>query len=394
MPLDLLQKLLTLRDLPFRRIVGLISGTSADGVDVAIIEAHGCGMATRMQLLAFETVPFEKALQQRILSLPEGNVAQLCEMNFLLGRAFAHATLEVAQHAGLAPQELHLIGSHGQTARHHPPNPGQAVPSTLQIGEGSLIAEWTGLPVFCDFRVADIAAGGQGAPLMPLAERLIFHQPQRVRALLNIGGIANITVLRDDPNEVMAFDIGPGNMALDAVAHSASRGSQAYDHSGQLAARGQIDAVLLAELLAHPYFSLRPPKSTGREMFGQHFVAPLIARYDDRLTDLAATLSQLTVEAIALAIAHFITPCSAVVEVLVSGGGVHNHDLMQRLSRRLAPIPVASIATLGVNPDAKEAIGFALLANEALFGHAGNLPSATGARGPRLLGKLVLPPLG
>jgi anhydro-N-acetylmuramic acid kinase len=392
---DPLRELLALRELEARCIVGLISGTSADGIDAALCEVRGSGEATRVRALAFETVPIEAQIKHRIWSLPDGAAQNVCGLNFLLGEAFARAALAVIARAGVPRAEVHLIGSHGQTARHQPPGPGVAVPSTLQIAEGAVIAERTGLPVVCDFRVADVAAGGHGAPLIPLVDYLLFRHPTRVRALLNLGGIANITLLGATMSEVLAFDTGPANMALDAVARAASGGETSFDRDGALAAAGHPDRALLDELLAHPYFALPPPKSTGRELFGRGFVYPLLDRYAGRLADLQATLVELTAESIGLAVERFLLPRGAIAELLVSGGGVHNPCLMARLAARLgrASIAVASLAEAGMDPDAKEAIGFAVLANETLHCHQGNIPSATGARGPRVLGKLVLPPL-
>jgi anhydro-N-acetylmuramic acid kinase len=390
---DLLQELIALRERPRRRIVGLISGTSADGIDAALCEIGGSGASTALELLRFETFPLAPEIKHRIWNLPDGPAQNICALNFLLGEAFAEAALAVIALAGLEPREVDLIGSHGQTARHQPPGAAEPTPSTLQIGEAAVIAERTGLPVICDFRVADMAAGGHGAPLIPLVDHLLFHDPEHPRALLNLGGIANVSVLRGGLEGVLAFDTGPANMALDAVARAASSGERSYDHDGALAASGRIDQELLEELLGHPYFELSPPKSTGRETFGRDFVYPLLDRHAGRLPDLMATLSELTVESVSRALERFVLPEGAIAELLVSGGGVHNLHLMERLRSRLAPLPVLSLSSVGMDPDAKEAIGFAVLANETLHSHQGNIPRATGARGPRVLGKLALPPL-
>lgn len=393
METDPLTRLILLRELPARRIVGLMSGTSADGIDVAIVEVSGSGVDTNVQQLAFDSVPIEDSLKHRIWSLPDDHAANICELNFLLGEAFASAALQVIAGAGLTTVQLHLIGSHGQTARHQPPGKGVTVPSTLQIAEGAVIAEHTGLPVICDFRVADVAAGGQGAPLIPLVDYLLFKPEQGCRALLNLGGIANVTVLFPERERVMAFDTGPANMALDAVARAATKGRSTFDRDGHLAARGSVDSSLLQELLSHPFFALSPPKSTGRQTFGRDFIYPLLDRCKDSLPDLMATLSQLTAETVGQAFDQFVLPRAQVEVVFVSGGGVHNPDLMHRLTRRLAPLPVQSVEATGMDPDAKEAIGFAVLANESLFCNPGNLPAATGSRGSRVLGKFILPPL-
>jgi len=388
---DHLTSLLRLRELPARRIAGLMSGTSADGIDVAVVEIRGSGEATEVELLAFDTVPIEPGFKEHIWNLPDGPALTLCDLNFLLGEAFAQATEHVVEEAGLTLEDLHLIGAHGQTAPPQPPGEG-TIPSTLQIGEGAVIAERTGVPVICDFRVADVAAGGQGAPLIPLVDHLLFRQPDRVLALLNLGGIANVTVLTPRPEQIIAFDTGPANMALDAVARATSDGRWAFDLDGQLAACGEVDREVLDELLALPYFARRPPKSTGRELFGRDFVYPLLDRFSERAADLLATLTQLTAETVGRALDDFVLGQHDVAQVYVSGGGVHNPELMRRLAERLAPLPVDSLAAAGMDPDAKEAVGFAVLANETLFCRPGNLPSATGAQGPRVLGKIVLPP--
>jgi anhydro-N-acetylmuramic acid kinase len=247
------------------------------------------------------------------------------------------------------------------------------------------------VPVICDFRVRDVAAGGEGAPLVPLVDYLLFRAGGRVRALQNIGGIANVTVVPDRREGVFAFDTGPGNMCLDAVAAVASGGAERYDAGGVRAARGRVDAALLAELHAHPFFAQAPPRSSGREMFGSGFTAGLIDRFRARLDDLLATLTRFTAESIRRAYREHVEPRTPVDEVLVSGGGVHNPVLMAHLTDLFAPVPVRSTADVGVDPDAKEAIAFAVLANETLYGAPGNVPAATGAAGARVLGKIVPP---
>jgi anhydro-N-acetylmuramic acid kinase len=378
-------------------VIGLMSGTSADGIDVAIVEIAGSYRDTRAELLHFCSLPLAPALRRRIWGLPDGKSANICELNFLVGEAFADAVKTALAQAKLSASDVHLVGSHGQTARHQPPPTasqsskadGYAVPCTLQIGEGAVIAERTGLPVICDFRVADMAAGGHGAPLIPLVDFLLFSK-RAPCVLLNLGGIANITVVDDDPEAVLAFDTGPANMALDAVARAATGGHQNFDHDAAIARQGQVDRGLLTRLLEHPYFDLQPPKSTGREAFGRDFVYPLLDSFSERLPDLMATLVELTVESIARAIERFVSPQRAIKELIASGGGVHNPLVMFRLAERLAPIPVCSSEKAGLDPDAKEALGFAILANETLFGNPGNLVGATGAKGRRLLGKICL----
>jgi anhydro-N-acetylmuramic acid kinase len=381
---DPLQRLLDLRARPTRRIIGLLSGTSADGTDAALCELAGAGEATRLVSCTFMTTPFPRALRERIFRLAQADATELCDLDVLLGEAFAVAALEVCVAAGVAIEDVDLIGSHGQTAVHHPRSAGH-LGATLQIGEAAVIAERTGRPVVSDFRVRDVAAGGEGAPLVPLVDHLLFRKRGTRRALQNIGGIANVTLVGDALADLVAFDNGPGNMPLDAVARAASGGAEAFDAGGQRAARGHVDAALLVDLHAHPYLTKPLPKSTGRETFGKDFVYPLLARYSDRLDDLLATLTRFVAEAIARSYREALP--APPDEVYVSGGGALNPTLMAHLTALLAPVPVATSAMLGVDPEAKEAIAFAVLANETLFGHAGNVPAVTGAAGPRVLGK-------
>ncbi|MGI8767500.1 MAG: anhydro-N-acetylmuramic acid kinase [Propionibacteriaceae bacterium] len=372
---------------PSRLVVGLMSGTSVDGIDAALVKITGAGPGVEVELLAFGTYPLEDHLKVLVHNSFEGMARELCELNFLLGEAFAGAVANLCADADRPLIDVDLIGSHGQTI-YHIPRSAPGVPSTLQLGEAAVIAERTGVPVVCDFRVRDMAAGGEGAPLVPYADFLLFAAPGSRRALQNIGGIANVTLVADRADELIAFDTGPGNMIIDALARAITGDPDAVDTDGRLSATGAVDEDLLAELLAHPYFSTDPPKTTGRELFGRNFADQLIIGYDvDRLTDLLATVVAFTADTIADAYRRFLLPAGRIDEVLVSGGGVHNATLMARLTDRLAPIPVRTPP--GLDPDAKEAVAFALLANETLCGNPGNVPSATGARHPVLLGKIV-----
>lgn len=383
---DPVERFLHLRRLPSRLVVGLLSGTSADGTDAAVCEISGAGENTRLKVLSFVTNPFERRLRERIFALAVADASELCELDVLLGEAFAEATHAAVAAAGLTLADVHLIGSHGQTAAHRPRSAGK-LGATLQIGEAAVIAERTGLPVVSDFRVRDVAAGGEGAPLVPLVDFFLFRQPGTPRALQNIGGIANVTLVRDAVDDTIAFDNGPGNMLLDAVARAASAGQEPFDRDGLRAARGRIDPALLAELLSHPYLSLPPPKSTGRELFGKDLAYPLLGRYEGRLDDLLATLTRFSAEAIARSYRELLPVPPA--EVYVSGGGALNSTLMRHLGELVSPVPVRTTDALGIDPKAKEAIAFAVLANEMLFGNPGNIPTATGAAGPRLLGKIT-----
>jgi anhydro-N-acetylmuramic acid kinase len=368
-----------------RLVIGLLSGTSADGTDAALCAIEGVDDTTRCTVRGFVSTPFARPLRERIFRLAEANATELCDLDVLLGQSFADAAIAVAAAAGVPLADVDLIGSHGQTAVHHPRSAGR-IGATLQIGEASVIAERTGCPVVSDFRVRDVAAGGEGAPLVPLADHLLFHAPGRKRALQNIGGIANVTLVGERLADMVAFDNAPGNMPLDTVARAASDGAEAFDRDGRRAARGKIDAALLTELHRHPFLGQPPPKSTGREDFGKEFVYPLLTRFGDRKDDLLATLTRFSAEAIARSYREALPAMPD--EVFVSGGGALNPTLMRHLVELLAPIPVQSLAALGVDPEAKEAIAFAVLANQTLFGAPGNVPAVTGASGPRVLGKL------
>ncbi len=391
---DPVARLFALRGQASRLVVGLMSGTSADGVDAALCRLSGQGESTRAQVLSYAEVAFSRALRERIFALSGADAAELCDMNVLLGEAFADAALAVCQQAGVPIMDVDLIGSHGQTSVHRPRSAGQ-MGSTQQIGEPAVIAERTGRPVISDFRVRDIAAGGEGAPLVPLVDHLLFRAPGR--ALQNIGGIANVTLVGKTLDDVLAFDNGPGNMALDAVARAASRGLDGYDVDGRRAARGVVDDALLAELHRHPYLTQSPPKSTGRELFGRAFAYPLLDRWKHRapavaggqpLDDLLATLTRFSAEAIGRSYREHLPTFPH--EVFISGGGALNPTLMGHLRQVCAPAKVNDMSALGVDPRAKEALAFAVLAHETLFGHPGNVPRATGARGPRVLGKITL----
>jgi anhydro-N-acetylmuramic acid kinase len=385
---DPLARLLALRELPARLVVGLMSGTSADGADAALCEIAGSGDDLRARVLAHVTIPFARSLRERLYALAEADAAEVCELDVLIGEAFAQAAHEVCRAAGVLIGAVHLVASHGQTAAHRPRSAGQ-IGGTMQIAEAAVIAERTGRPVISDFRVRDMAAGGEGAPLVPLVDHLLFRAPGRRRAIQNIGGIANVTLVGGGLDEVIAFDNGPGNMALDAVARAASRGVEAFDVDGRRAARGQIDAALLAELNRHPYLDRPPPKSTGRELFGKSFVYPLLDAWDGRpLDDLLATLTRFTAEAIARSYREHLPVFPD--EIYLCGGGASNPTLRAHLTALCTPALVSDTAAFGVHPDAKEALAFAVLANETLFGHPGNVPAATGAAGPRVLGKITL----
>ncbi len=373
-----------------RRIVGLMSGTSLDGVDAALVEIIGGVPPASVRLVSFFTRPYTAVERARIRAVlrPRVRLAELTATNAWLGELFADAALAVIAQAGLAPRDVDAIGSHGQTVWHIPPAPGE-MGATLQLGEPCVIAECTGVLTVADFRPRDMAAGGHGAPLVPFTDYLLFRDNAVASVLLNIGGIANLTYLPRGctPGDVVAFDTGPGNMLLDGYLRHATRGRMSYDTDGRLAAAGTVRDGLLAQLLAHPFFAQPPPKSTGREAFGEAYLASLhLPTAPPDRADIAATLTALTAESIARAVRTWVR--GPVDRLIVSGGGAFNPTLCAALAARLH-IPQVPLASLGHHPAAKEAVAFALLAHATLCGVPNNLPAATGATHPVVLGKIV-----
>lgn len=374
-----------LRRKPARVVVGLISGTSADGIDACLARIEGSGAATRATTLAFTTVPYPDDVRRAVLALHAGSVADLARWNVALGARFAEAALAVIAQAGLDPRGVDLVGSHGQTVLHLPRE------ATVQIAEPAVIAERTGLPVVADFRQRDIAAGGEGAPLVPWVDWLTLRRGDgRPRAVQNLGGVANVTLVTASADDVAAFDTGPANGPIDAAAALATGGARSYDADGRLAAAGRVHEEVVAELLADDRFLGRaPPKSASRETWGEAWVAGLAARRPSLAgADLVATLTEFVARSVADAYRRFL-PLAGVADAVVSGGGVENPVLMGRLRSLLAPLPVASSADLGIDPAAREALAFAVLANETLHGHPGNLPRVTGARRAAVLGTIT-----
>jgi len=362
------------------KVAGVISGTSADGIDVAVLEFEHT-----YHVLGHHTVPYPPEVREAILAVSNAtaHIGTIARLNYLVGELFADAVDQTCRKIGLPMASLNLIGSHGQTNFHEglPVDyHGYRIASTMQIGEPAVIAKRTGVITIADFRADDIAAGGTGAPLVPLLDLLTFKDRERCRAALNIGGIANVTVIPANASveDVIAFDTGPGNMVIDTL-----MGEARFDRDGATARSGQIDQPLLTELLEDPYFLLAPPKCAGREQFGGNFAQRFRGLSQP---DGAATATELTVQSIAKALCHY----PRVDELIVSGGGVHNSYLMERL-RMAVPMEVKSSAEYGVDPDAKEAIAFAVLAYESFHGRPGNLPRATGARAAVILGKSSVP---
>jgi anhydro-N-acetylmuramic acid kinase len=397
-------------------VLGLMSGTSADGIDVALArvgERATRGQLTgrtkdrprhkiRSELVAHATLPMNAAVRKEVLRIAEGGACtagEISQLNFHVGEEFAAAAIAACRKFHVSLSRVELIGSHGQTIFHQ----GNAVPylgrktaSTLQIGEPAVIAGRTGIPTVGDFRVADIAAGGQGAPLVPYVDWLLFGGTGIGRVALNLGGIGNVTVLARGakPEQVMAFDTGPGNMVIDALVAHFTKGSERFDRNARMARKGRCFNSLLEELLKDPYLELRPPKSTGREYYGREFAAKLLgkaAKYRMRPEDLVRTATVFSALSAVDALNRFVLQRVKIEQVIVSGGGARNPLIMAQLATAMAPVEVVSSSEVGVDVDAKEAYAFALLAYESWNGRAGNLPSATGARRAVVLGKICRP---
>jgi len=373
---------------PSPLFLGLISGTSADGIDAALVRFADDGEHAPCELVAGRTFPWEGALRARLVHLGQGgdctSLDDFGALDVQVARAFAEAALALLDAAGVAPPAVRAIGSHGQTVRHRPET---RFPFTLQIGDGNVIAERTGITTVADFRRRDVAAGGHGAPLLPALHAALLHSPDESRAVLNLGGIANLTLLprasQDSPGDVRGFDTGPANALLDAWCERHTGAS--FDAGGAFAARGRVDDALLAQLLADPWFAQSPPKSTGREQFHLDWLQARLGQASPTPEDVQATLLELTAATIADAL-RATQPGTA--RVLACGGGVHNPQLLQRIAARLPGVVVESTAVHGVDPDFVEAMGFAWLARQTLASRPGNLPTVTGARGPRVLGAI------
>lgn len=375
-------------------VIGLMSGTSADGVDAALVDLQGAPPSLQWKLLGHIHHPYLPDIQAEVLACARaeiGDIPGLCRINFALGEVFAEAALEIIQFCGLKAEQVDLIGSHGQTVWHIPT--GEHA-STLQIGEAAVIAERTGITTIHNFRTRDMAAGGQGAPLTSYTDVLMFSHPTRVRVCQNIGGIANLTFLppAGQPQyQPLALDTGPGNMLLDDAVRRISSGTENCDRDGLRAARGRVHASLLGDWLRNePYFVLRPPKTTGRELFTRAYGERLWQQAQQRGLsddDFVATLTALTALTIADAYHNFLPLMPE--EIIVSGGGALNPTLMDMLRDELVPARLIPSDELGLPSEAKEAAAFALLAYETWHNRPASLPSATGARHPSVLGSIT-----
>ena len=387
-----------------RHVVGMMSGTSVDGVDAALVEISGTDSEPKVKLLAFENKPYPPQVREKIFSLftpANATVDKVGYMNFLLGEIYAKSALSVIEKAGMKPEKIDVIGSHGQTIWHAPiPESPDGIPVayTVQIGEGSVIAERTGILTVSDFRVADMAAGGQGAPLVPFSEYLLYRREKETILLQNIGGIGNMTVMPAGakPRDVFAFDTGPGNMIIDAVISAVTGGEKTYDAGGETAAKGRVCNALLDILKEEPYYRQPLPKTTGREHFGVQYTAKILSWWKENpipVEDLLATVTDLTAYSIADAYERYVLPKYRASEIIVGGGGSYNATLLRFMKERFAPhgVAVRTQEDLGLSSDAKEAVAFALMADCCMRGKANTLPSVTGAEHPAVMGKISQP---
>ena len=380
-------------------VLGLMSGTSADGIDVALARISGAPPNLNAKLLGHTSVKFPSALQKEILRVAEQHsitAGALSQLNFRLGELLGGAAIAACRHFRVPPSKVALIGSHGQTIFHQgkPANfLGRPTASTLQIGEPAIIAAHTGITTVGDFRPADIALGGQGAPLVPYADYLLYRHPKLGRVSLNLGGIANITVLPPaaKPHQVFAFDTGPANMLIDALVVHFTHNRQRYDKNARLAQQGSAIPALLDELMRDPYLKLPPPKSTGREYYGRIYLEKLLRlgrRHKATPNDLIRAATLFTALSIVDALNRFVLRKTKIHQLIISGGGAHNPLILAQLAAALPQIEIVRSPQLGVREDAKEAFAFAILAYETFHGRPSNLPSATGARRPAILGKI------
>jgi anhydro-N-acetylmuramic acid kinase len=382
------------------RVLGMMSGTSADGIDVALARISGAPPAISANFEQHYHIRFPAPVREAILRLANGaptTTAEISQLNFRLGEEFARAAIAACKRWRIPLRQISLIGSHGQTVFHQGAPTrflGQRVASTLQIGEPSIIAERTGVTTMADFRPADMAAGGQGAPLVPFVDYLLYRDPKIGRVALNIGGIANLTVIPAGARaeRVFAFDTGPGNMIVDAIVEITTRERHRYDRDARIAIRGKTIPALLRRLLSDKYLRKLPPKTTGREQFGRAYAEMVVAwgkRHRATPENLIRTATVFTSLSIADALRRFVLPRARVDELIVAGGGARNPLLMAQLAAALPEIEIVPASEFGISAEAKEAFAFAVLAYEAYHGRANNLPSATGARHPAAMGKLA-----
>ncbi|MCY3985476.1 MAG: anhydro-N-acetylmuramic acid kinase [Candidatus Dadabacteria bacterium] len=384
-----LRKIISKRE---RLVVGLMSGTSMDGIDAALVRIRGSGEGTEVRIEEFICREYSDTARRFLLSHDSLDTAAVSDLNFLLGREFADSVFDLLSKAGLRTTEVDLIGTHGQTVFHNPPSHG-GVSSTLQLGEADIICEATGITTVGDFRTRDVAAGGEGAPLIPYLDRLLFGRIGRNIIAQNIGGISNCTLVTNNLGELLAFDTGPGNSLVDSVVRFASNGKSNFDKDAAIAKQGSVRKDILHKLMKNPYFDMKPPKSTGKELFGDRMARELFAFVEEgsvSLPDLLRTLVEFTVSSIVLAYDRFIRPRANIEEVVLSGGGARNPVMVSSLREKLSPTRLCLLDEYGIVVEAKEALGFALLANETVCANRANMPEVTGAREATVLGKISI----
>ncbi|MGE7881486.1 anhydro-N-acetylmuramic acid kinase AnmK [Bacillus sp. NPDC094077] len=380
-------------------IAGIMSGTSLDGIDVALVHIEGNGVDSKVELIHFTTVPFCNDIKneiQQALSIDTSNVQLICSLNFKLGLCFANAVKEVCKKADLSLEQLDLIGSHGQTIYHQPKKDGNIISSTLQIGEPAVIAYKTETTVISNFRTMDMAAGGQGAPLVPYSEIILYKHQTKNRLLQNIGGIGNVTVIpsKRSNKSVIAFDTGPGNMVIDEVCQRLFH--LPYDQNGGIAKQGVVVDEMLTYCMSHPFLEMNPPKSTGRERFGKEFVNELLKRFEKHNKEnILTTVTMFTASTIVHHYKKFIFPLYEIDEVILGGGGSYNDTLVEMIRNGLREekCRIRTQEDIGHSSAAKEAIAFAVLANETYHRNPSNVPNATGAKEPVVLGNITFPPI-
>jgi anhydro-N-acetylmuramic acid kinase len=380
--------------------IGLMSGTSVDGVDAVLLRIQGNGTKTKLKQLHFIDFPFPKGLKETILrnsSINSGNVTEICKLNFLISQIYVNAIKKLCKSAGIPLNKIDFIGSHGQTIHHLPQKEkyfGYPVASTLQIADPAVIAKLTGITTIGDFRTGDVALGGQGAPLVPYFDYIMFHSKKSNRALLNIGGISNITILnkKGKGKDVFAFDTGPGNMMIDLLMKYFF--NLEYDKDGKTASSGQVDPLLFSAIKSQDqYLNRKPPKSTGREYYGMEFLLPLLQKFSKLpKQNWIATVTDYTAYAVFTNYQKFIKRETPIEELFLSGGGAKNKYLVNSFGKYFGTLlKIQNVTDLGVSSDAKEAICFAVLANETLSGNCSNIPRVTGASKETILGKICLP---
>lgn len=378
--------------------VGLMSGTSLDGVDAVLVDISGCGIKTKVTQIEFETYDIPEDIKKEIKEAclnRTPSTALICSLNFKLGYVFSDAVKNICKKAGIKPESLEFVATHGQTIFHIPKVIENYIPSTLQIGEPSIIAYENNVKVISNFRTMDMAAGGEGAPLVPYSEFILYGGRGENVALQNIGGIGNVTIIpgAKDMREIYAFDTGPGNMMIDEACNRLF--GVKYDANGDIARRGKVSEKLMNELMSHKYIDRKPPKTTGREEFGEQFVIDILSRYSDVSSeDIVATFTAFTANTIVENYKRYVLPKTKLDKVIVGGGGAHNKTLMDGIKNGLSGIMVCTQDEIGYSSDAKEAIAFAILGNETLNNYCSNVPSATGAKESVILGNITLPPRG